>query len=124
MIRNTEGLRHNARLRRERAIERTQVALAHLERAGSPINFRTVASRARVSTAWLYSEASLRERIMRLRESAVAPPRSQDTKALSNSNVIAALRIRVKGLEERNRELETRLELVYGQLAAGNHRHH
>lgn len=121
MIRNTEGLRRSARLRRERAIERTQVALAQLESAGTPINFRTVASNAKVSTAWLYGEATLRERIMRLRQSDIAamPPRNQDTKALSKGNVISALRMRVKTLEERNRELEARLELAYGQLASG-----
>ncbi len=121
MIRNTEGLRRSARLRRAQAIERAQVALAQLESAGHPINFRTVASHARVSTAWLYGEASLRERIIRLRQSDVGTPhpKTQDTKALSRNNVIAALRMRVKNLEERNRELEARLELAYGQLASG-----
>jgi len=101
------------------------VALAQLERAGAPINFRTVASRARVSTAWLYGETAQRERIIRLRQSGIAdaPRKSQDTTALSKNNVISALRIRVKDLEEQNRELEVRLELAYGQLASSKSNH-
>jgi hypothetical protein len=42
---------------------------------------------------------------------------------VSKRNVIAALRMRVKDLEERNRELEARLELAYGQLASGKSTH-
>jgi len=51
------------------------------------------------------------------------PRKSQDTTALSKNNVISALRIRVKDLEEQNRELEVRLELAYGQLASSKSNH-
>jgi hypothetical protein len=85
------------------------------------INFRTVASEARVSTAWLYGQEELRTRIMRSRKttSHMVPPESasQDRERRSRCNIVAALRLRIKVLEEKNRELTTLLELAYGKLA-------
>jgi hypothetical protein len=86
------------------------------------INFRTVAAEAAVSTALLYSQEELRGRIMRSRRAttAVPPPASpsQDRERASRQNIVATLRLRIKNLEEKNRELTGLLELVYGELAS------
>jgi hypothetical protein len=42
---------------------------------------------------------------------------SQDRERLSKQNIVAMLRLRIKALEEKNRELTTLLELAYGKLA-------
>jgi len=42
---------------------------------------------------------------------------SQDRERLSRQNIVATLRLRIKALEEKNRELTTLLELAYGKLA-------
>ena len=55
MPRNTEGLKRSARLRSEDAMQRTFAALQRMESSDQAINFRIVATEARVSTAWLYS---------------------------------------------------------------------
>ena len=75
-----------------------------------------------VSTAWLYSQEELRVRIVRSRTTAGravpgidSPP---DRQRLSKQNIVATLRLRVKTLEEKNRELSGLLELVYGELAS------
>jgi hypothetical protein len=84
------------------------------------INFRAVAADAGVSTAWLYSQEGLRIRIMqsRKRQSQLVPPSAlQDRERLSRQNVVTTLRVRIKTLEEKNRELTGLLELVYGELA-------
>jgi hypothetical protein len=85
------------------------------------INFRTVASEAAVSTAWLYSQDELRARIMGSRkqpsQSTLLPSTLQDRERLSRQNIVATLRLRIKMLEEKNRELTDLLELVYGELA-------
>jgi hypothetical protein len=85
------------------------------------INFRTVATEAGVSTAWLYGQAELRVRIMRSRRprSLAIPPvsASQDRERLSRQNIVATLRLRIKLLAEKNRELTGLLELAYGELA-------
>jgi len=122
MTRNTEGLKKSARLRSESAMQRALVALQRMEASDREVNFRTVAAEARVSTAWLYSQEELRVRIVRSRRTAGravlgidSPP---DRQRLSKQNIVATLRLRIKTLEEKNRELSGLLELVYGELAS------
>jgi hypothetical protein len=119
MRRNIGGLKRSARLRSEQAMERTLAALQRMDASDQEINFRTVASEAKMSTAWLYSQ--LRVHIMRSRKTTchMIPPASasQDRARLSRQNIVATLRLRVKALEEKNRELTTLLELAYGKLA-------
>ncbi len=85
------------------------------------INFRTVAAEAAVSTAWLYSHEALRIRIMRSRKITTDVPLpaspSRDRERASRLNIVATLRLRIKNLEEKNRELTGLLEIVYGELA-------
>jgi hypothetical protein len=49
----------------------------------------------------------------------VAPPASTslDRERASRQNIVATLRLRIKTLEEKNRELSGRLEIAYGELA-------
>jgi hypothetical protein len=61
MRRNIAGLKRSARLRSEQAMERALAALHRMHAADREIAFRTVASEARVSPAWLYGQ----ERIAR-----------------------------------------------------------
>jgi hypothetical protein len=102
-------------------MERALAALHRMDASDREINFRTVASEAKVSTAWLYGQEELRVRIMRSRKttSHMAPPASalQDRERLSRQNIVSTLRLRIKALEEKNRELTTLLELAYGKLA-------
>jgi Family of unknown function (DUF6262) len=121
MLRNLEGLKRSARLRSESAMQRALTVLHRMDASDREINFRTVASEAAVSTAWLYSQDELRARIMgsRKQPSQLTPLPStlQDRERLSRQNIVATLRLRIKMLEEKNRELTDLLELVYGELA-------
>ena len=124
MRRNITGLKRSARLRSEQAMERALGALHRMDAADREINFRTVASEARVSPAWLYGQEELRVRIVRSRKttSHTTPPASasQGRERLSKQNIVATLRLRIKTLEEKNRELITLLELAYGKLASAH----
>jgi hypothetical protein len=121
MLRNTEGLKRSARLRSESAMQRALAALQRMDASDREINFRIVAAEAAVSTAWLYSQDELRARIMRSRklqsQLAPLPSASQDRERLSRQNIVATLRLKIKMLEEKNRELIGLLELAYGELA-------
>ncbi len=121
MPRNTEGLKRSGRLRSQSTMQRALAALQRMDDSDWEINFRTVSAEARVSTAWLYSQEGLRGRIMRSRRttSNVAPPASasRGRELASRQNIVATLRLRIKSLEEKNRELTGLLELVYGELA-------
>jgi Family of unknown function (DUF6262) len=122
MPRNTEGLKRSARLRRENAIHKATVALRRMEASDREINFRAVSLEARVSTAWLYGQKELRGRIIQLRQSPFTRPSSEGEterrEKVSVKNIIATLRLRIKQLEEKNRELTELLERAYGVIAA------
>jgi hypothetical protein len=116
MPRNIEGLKRSARLRTETVMQRALAALQRMDASHREINFRTVATQAGVSTAWLYSQEELRGRIMRSRRATidVPPPASlsRDRERASRQNIVATLWLRIKNLEEKNRELTGLLELV------------
>lgn len=122
MTRNTDGLKKSAQLRSESAMQRALAALQRLDDSDREVNFRAVAAEARVSTAWLYSQQELRGRIMRLRRTTtvITPSTSaiRDRERVSRQNMVMTLRLRIKNLEEKNRELTGLLELVYGELAS------
>ena len=100
MLRNIEGLKRSARLRSESAMQRALAVLHRMDDSDREINFRTVASEAAVSTAWLYSQDELRARIMgsRKRPSQLTPLPStlQDRERLSRQNIVATLRLRIR----------------------------
>ena|SRR5258706_9360090 len=121
MPRNMEGLKQSARLRSESAMQRALAALQRMDSSEREINFRTVATEAGVSTAWPYSQDELRVRIVRSRkpqrQSVPLSSALQDRDLLSRQNVVSTLRLRIKMLEKKNRELTGLLELLYGELA-------
>jgi hypothetical protein len=118
MVRNTDGLKRSARSRSEDATQRATAAILMMQSEEGEINFRSVATRAKVSTAWLYGTKSVRDKIVKMRHTSPAtagesPYRRQQ---ISHERVVATLRLRVKALEERNRELTDQLEAAYGRL--------
>lgn len=120
MLKNTTGLAQSAKHRSQAAMEKAQSAIHRMQAEEASINFRTVAARAGVSTAWLYKTKALRDRIMKLRSVLKTPAEtaSKDRRLLSKERVIATLQLRIKQLEVRNGELREQLERVYGLLSA------
>lgn len=122
MRKNTAGLKQSARRRSQQAMDRALTALQRMDDSNGDINFRSVAAEAKVSTAWLYRQEALRFRIMRSRRTThhgVVLPESasQGRERLSRQNIVATLRLRIKTLEEKNRELTEQLERAYGVIA-------
>jgi hypothetical protein len=118
MVRNTDGLMRSARSRSEDATQRATAAILLMQAEEVDINFRSVAARAKVSTAWLYGTKSVRDKIVNRNTSPVAAGENlQHRQRLSHERVVATLRLRIRTLEEINRELKEQLEAVYGRLA-------
>ena len=67
MVRNTDGLKRSARSRSEDAVQRATAAILLMQSEEAEINFRSVAARAKVSTAWLYGTKSVRDKIVKIR---------------------------------------------------------
>jgi hypothetical protein len=117
--RNVDGLRKSAQLRHQQALERADEGIRRLLKEGRPVNFTSVADVAHVSTAWLYQQAELRERIEHARAHYQASPLPSPKTRVSDASkeaMLAALRLRVRRVEEDNRELKQQIEVLYGQL--------
>ncbi len=88
--------------------------------------YRRVASMAGVSTAWLYAQPEIKERIVRLRSqdpSRPTPAVAERASEASKNAMLHALRQRVADLEQDRRDLlkkiqqlEERAEVLYGEL--------
>jgi hypothetical protein len=119
MVRNIDGLKRSARSRSEEAMQRATAVILLMQSEEAEINFRRVAARAKVSTAWLYGTKSVRDKIVKIRTTSpvAAGENLQHRQRLSNERVVATLRLRIRTLEEINRELKEQLEAAYGRLA-------
>ncbi len=119
--RNTKGLQAHAQNKTEQTCRRAEEAIALLLKQQRPINFKTVAETAGISTAWLYGNQDIKMRIIHLRSQQIpktqvkVPLREQASDA-SKDVMIAALRKRTKEQEAEIRELRRQLEVAYGQL--------
>ena len=98
---------------------RATLAIRQMRSEEVEINFRSVAARASVSTAWLYRTKPLRDKIMKARitSPAIGGEVPQHRQRLSQERIVATLRPRIKTLEDSKRELQEQLEAVYGRLA-------
>ena len=118
MVRNVEGLKRSAQVRSDDARERTTAAISLMQSEEVEINFRTVAARAQVSTAWLYKTKTIRATIMKARHTSPAAagesPRHRQRR--SHEMIVATLRLRIKTLEERNHQLTEQIEALYGRV--------
>lgn len=117
--RNIDGLKANAQLRHQETMKRTDAGIRRLLQEDRPVNFHTVAEAARVSTAWLYQEPDVRQRIEHLRERQDnhKPAKAKGVTSASPKNAIMeTLRQRIKQLEAENQALKEQVEVLYGQL--------
>jgi DNA repair exonuclease SbcCD ATPase subunit len=116
---NVEGLRQNAQKKRQESIKRTDAGIQQLLKDKRPVNFKTVAEVAGVSTAWLYREPEIKARIEKLREQGSnnkKAPSKQRASDASKDAIIKTLKQRCNKLEAEVRGLREQLEVVYGRF--------
>ncbi len=122
MVRNLAGLKRSAQSRSNDTMSRATLAIRQMKSEEVEINFRSVAARANVSTAWLYRTKPMRDKIMKARTTspAVAGETPLSRQRHSHERIVATLRLRIKSLEDGNRELKEQLEAAYGRLAVAS----
>jgi Family of unknown function (DUF6262) len=118
---NIEGLRKAAQQKAEETSRRAEEALSLLLSQQRPINFKTVAETAQISTAWLYAHEDIKMRIIHLRsqqapKAQVIVPLKTQASTPSKDTVITALQKRVREQAEKIKELEKQLEVAYSSL--------
>src|SRR5437588_8810297 len=81
--RNIDGLLASAKIKTEQTKRRAEEAIALLLKEQRPVNFKSVAATAHISTAWLYANEDIKMRIIHLRSQQVPkaqikiPPKEQ-----------------------------------------------
>lgn len=119
--RNIAGLQKTAQEKAAATRQRAEEAIQLLLKEKRPITFKAVAETAHVSTAWLYGQEDIKQRILGLRTQQtpkpkiVIPPQERASDA-SKDALIALLRKRVKEQDEQIRDLKQQVEVAYGQL--------
>lgn len=93
---------------------------------GETVNFRRVAEVGRVSSAFLYREVDLAQRIRQLRAQGEPRPTHHPTERASDASkdsIIKTLRLRMAELEQsrreladKNQQLQKQVEVLYGEL--------
>ncbi len=119
--RNVAGLRVHAKLKAEDTRQRAEEAIAHLLKEQRPVNFKTVAETAGISTSWLYGDDDLRQRITHLRGQQapkvhVKIPAREQASSASKDAIIAALQKRVREQAAEIAQLKRQVEVAYGLL--------
>ena len=104
-------------LTRSKAIQ----ALRELDRAGTPVTFAAVASAARISRSWLYTQPDISDQIRRLRgrtdsagSAGAIPAGQRATEASLRARLIAAL-ARNQRLADDNARLRRQLARALGE---------
>lgn len=102
-----------AKLRPEQAIDRARAALARLEASGETVTYVKVATAARVSRAWVYTQPDVRAAVDRLRDlnrgSVPVPTRQRASEA--------SLLRRLEAAHARNQDFTRQVTELRDQLA-------
>ena len=115
--RNTDGLKAHAENKRKECLKRFNLAIQSLLREGNSINFNSVSKKSGLSTAWLYRNKEVRQKIEILRKEQVRSKKVEySLKEESKNAVIIALKNRVKLQEKEIKELKNQIEVLYGQI--------
>ena len=115
--RNTDGLRKHAAYRGFEAKRKTEEAIKRLLAAGAPISFNAVSREARVSKAYLYRHADIKERIINLRsrQPTLTDKPTRESTGASKDVIILAKDNRIRQLEKENKYLKQLLQKAYGE---------
>lgn len=119
MSRKIEALKSAAEKKSQDALQRTDQAITKLVREGKKITFNEVARTARVTVAYLYKHAHIRERIDHLRKQQEGQQKKNQPQPSSDKSKIAIinqLRERIRKLEAELRGLRNQNEMIYGEL--------
>lgn len=122
---NRHHIHQAAQRRRELTRSKAIAALRELENLGDPVTFESVATKARVSRSWLYTQPDLRNEIIRLRSAHRPdrlPARTRDRATTDSLHArLTVAHDRIRALTEENANLRHQLSLALGHARASRH---
>ncbi|WP_127493839.1 DUF6262 family protein [Paenibacillus glycanilyticus] len=106
--------------RKAKTIQRVDESIRRLVKAKEGINFNSVATDSGVSKATLYNNPEIRVRIESLRQQQSLVPTPKQIKQEMDENnkdaIIAALKRKMKKLEDENKKLREQLKFSYAEV--------
>jgi len=118
---NSHHLQRAAVARHEAAVHRARQAIEELDRNGGAITFAAIATAARVSRSWLYTENSLRDAITGRRHARPEPAIPAAQRATTDSLIerLDHARAEIARLRAENADLHTNLARALGEHRTG-----
>ncbi|MBS4214591.1 DUF6262 family protein [Neobacillus rhizophilus] len=117
---NTGNLLKHAQSKSRISHEKVELAIKKMIKNKELINFNSVAAAAKVSKPFLYNNKEIRERIETLRKQQenVSNPKTikRNMSDQSKDALIEILRMRIKDLEMKNKELTKQLQQYLGNI--------
>ncbi len=117
----SQRLAQVARERHEQTLQRARDALAAMVNDGEPVTVAGLATKARVSRSWLYTQPELRDQIEQIRHNrsaASSSGASADSRASAESlrHRLELAHQHISRLRTENRQLSDALARAHGQL--------
>jgi len=117
---NSHHLAAAAKRRHEQTLARAREALQELESSGGAVTVATLAAKAGVSRAWVYTETELRQQIDALRGPRLNTPQAAGTVERSSDaslrHRLALAHQRIGELTDDNHQLRDQIARLHGQL--------
>jgi predicted nucleic acid-binding Zn-ribbon protein len=119
----TDRLAEHARARHEQTLHRARAALTRMASNGDAITVSLLASKARVSRSWIYTQPELRDHIEQLQQATTrtGAPRRETANHASEESLrrrLALAHERIAQLRTENQQLRESLARAHGQLRA------
>lgn len=120
----TARLAQHARTRHEQTLQRAQAALSAMVRDGSPVTIASLAAKAAVSRAWIYTQPELCDQLEQHRQRTMRAGRQGGTRASDDSlrRRLELAHQKITQLRAENQQLQKDLANVHGQLRAATAR--
>ncbi|AOR24289.1 DUF6262 family protein [Clostridium taeniosporum] len=117
---NINGLQKYAKEKKEKTLNKVDLAIRTLIKNQKNINFNSVAQTSGVSKAYLYNNKDVRNRIETLREKGFNTISSKRSSKITTESakdiIIASKNKKIKDLETENRRLKEELMILRGKL--------
>jgi Family of unknown function (DUF6262) len=115
---NSRYLADAARQRSEQTMARARQAITEMQAAGQPVTIAAVAARARISRAWLYTQAELRQQITAHPGKAAPARTAAPASDPSLRQRLTLAHMRIAELADTNKQLRNQIATLHGQLRA------
>jgi len=109
-----------SRYRTEQSVNKVNIAISQMLKDDVSVNFNSVSEHAGVSKRFLYSQAEIKEKIVKLRSQPCSKQLQSAKSTLNESSkdvIISRQKLKIQSLNAEISKLRNELQILYGKLA-------